>query len=51
MLASAVDFQFRRKIPVEYIPKPMIHKSDEEVLRLDTSLGWRDPIISVVVGF
>ena len=44
-LASTVDFQFRREIPVEYIPKPNIHKSDEEVLHLDTSLRWRDSII------
>ena len=46
MLASVVDFQFRREIRVEYISKPSIHKSDEEVLRLDTSPGWRDPIVS-----
>jgi len=31
-LVSAVDFQFRHEIPVEYIPEPSIHKSDEEVL-------------------
>ena len=46
MLASAADFQFRREIPAEYILKPRIHKSDEEVLHLDAFLGWRDPIIS-----
>ena len=45
-IASIVDFQFRREIPVEYIPKPSIHKSDEEVLHLDTSPGWRAPIVS-----
>jgi len=45
-LASAVDFQFRREIPVENIQKSSIHKPDEEVLRLDSSPGWRDPIIS-----
>jgi len=37
--ASAVDFQFRREIPVEYIPMPSIRKLDEEVLHLDSSLG------------
>ena len=44
-LASAVNFQFRHEILVEYILKPRIHESDEEVLLLDTSPGWRDPII------
>jgi len=45
-LASVVDFQFRREIPAEYISKRHIHKFDEEVLLLDISLGWRDPIIA-----
>jgi len=46
MLVSAVDFQFRREILIEYILKLSIYKSDEEVLRLDTSLGSRDPIVA-----
>ena len=46
MLASVVDFQFRREIPVEHTPKPNIHKPDEEIFRLDRSPGWRDPSIS-----
>jgi len=45
-LASAIDFQFRRKIPVKHIPKPSIHKPDEKVLRLDLFAGWRITIIS-----
>ena len=44
MLASSVNFQFRCEIPIEYIMKPSIHKSNEKVLCLDISLGWRDPI-------
>ena len=38
-LASVVDFQFRREITVDHIPKPSIHKPDEEVVRLDSSSG------------
>ena len=45
-LASAVKFQFMRDIPVEYIVKPNIKRSGGKVLCLDTSLGWRDPIIA-----
>ena len=45
-LASAVNFQFKREIPVEHISKPSIQKSDEEVLRQDRSPGEKDPIIS-----
>jgi len=44
--ALVVDFQFRREIPVEHIPKPSIRKPDVKVLRLDLSPRWRDPIIS-----
>jgi len=46
MLASVVDLQFRREIPVEYISKPSINKFDEEVLHLDTSPKWWDHVIS-----
>ena len=45
-LASVVNFQSRHMIHVKYIPKSSIHKSDEKVLRLDTSPGWRNPIIA-----
>ena len=45
-LASVVAFQFKREVLVEHIPKPSIRKPDEEVFRLDSSLGWMDPIIS-----
>ena len=45
-LASAVDFQFRREISVEHIPKRSTHKLDEEVLHLEYSSGWRELIIS-----
>ena len=41
-----MEFQFRRKIPVEYIVKPNIQRSGGEVLCLDTSPKWRDPIIT-----
>ena len=44
--ASAVNFKFRRKISIEYISRPSINKSDEEMLRLHTSLGWMDPIVA-----
>ena len=45
-LTSVVDFQFRREIPVEHIPKSSIQKPDEENLHPDCSPGQRDPIIS-----
>ena len=45
-LVSAVEYQFRREIPVEYIVKPIIQQSGGKVLHLDTSSGWRDPIIT-----
>ena len=40
---SAVDFQLRGEIPVEYIPKPSIHKPNEEVLCLDSSSSGGTP--------
>ena len=45
-LASIITFQFKREIPIEYILKPNINKSDEEVLHLNTSLEWMDPIMA-----
>jgi len=44
-LASATEFQFWRKIHIEHIPTPSIQHPDREVLRLEISPGWRDPII------
>jgi hypothetical protein len=40
-----MEFQFRREIPIEYIPHPSIDRSGPEAIRLDTSPGWREPII------
>ena len=44
-LGSAVEYQFRQEIPIEYIMKPSIQRSGE-VLCLDTYPGWRDPTIA-----
>ena len=44
-LGSAMEFQFWHEIPVEHIPHPSIDHSGHEALRLDTSPGWREPII------
>ena len=44
-LGSAMEFQFRREIPVEHIPHPSIDRSGPEAMRLDTSPEWREPII------
>ena len=46
ILASAINFQFRCEIAVKHILKLSIHKLDEEVLYLDLSLGWREPMIN-----
>ena len=43
---AATEFQFRREIPVEHIANPSVQQPVGEVLHLDTSLGWRDPIIA-----
>jgi len=45
-LASATKYQLRQENPLEHIPTPSIQRPDREILRLDTSLGWRDPIIA-----
>ena len=45
-LASAIGYKFRREIPVEHIPTQSIQWPDKEILCLDTSPGWRDPIIA-----
>lgn len=44
-LGSAMEFQFRHEIPIEHIQHPSIDRSSLEAMRLDTSPGWRDPII------
>ena len=41
-----MEFQFRREISVEHITNPSVQQPTGEVLRLDTSPGWRSPIIS-----
>jgi len=46
ILAAAINFQFRCEIPVKHFLELSIDKPDEEVLYLDLSLGWREPIIS-----
>ena len=45
-LVLAVEYQFRREILVKHITEPIIQRSGGEVLHLETSLGWRDPIIT-----
>ena len=44
-LGSSMEFQFKREIPVEHIPHPSINRPGPEAMRLDTSPGWREPII------
>jgi len=45
-LGAATEFQFRKDIFIEYIANSSIHRPIREVLRLDTSPRWRDPIIA-----
>ena len=45
-LEAAVEFQFRWEIPIEHFTNPNIQQLAGEVLRLDTSAGWRSLIIS-----
>ena len=40
-LASAVEWQARREVPMDYIAKPSISIGREEALRLNISPGWR----------
>jgi len=47
-LRAAKKFQFRREISIEHITNPSVLQPTGEVLRLDTSPGWRDPIIAYV---
>ena len=45
-LEAAMEFQFRREIPVKHITNPSVQQPTREVLRLDASPGWRNPIIA-----
>ena len=45
-LESATENQFQRENLVKHIRTPSIQRPDKEILHWDTSLGWRDPIIS-----
>ena len=45
-LGVATEFQFRQKILIEHITNLSIQQPTGEVLRLDTSPGWRSPIIA-----
>ena len=45
-LEVAIEFLFRCKILIEHITNSNVHRPIKEVIRLDTSLGWRDPIIT-----
>jgi len=45
-LGVATEFQFRREIPIEHITNLSVQQPTGEILRLDTSPGWRDPIIA-----
>ena len=42
----AKEFQFRRKIPIKHIANSSVQQPTREVLCLNTSPGWRDPIIT-----
>ena len=44
-LGFSMEFQFRHEIPIEHILHPSIDRSGPEAMRLDTSSGWREPII------
>jgi len=45
-LRAATEFQFRHEIPVEHITNLSVQQLIGEILRLDISSGWRDPIIA-----
>jgi len=45
-----MEFKFRREIFIEHIANPSIQQTLEEVISLDTSPGWRDPLISYLEG-
>ena len=45
-LGAATEFQFRHEISVKHIANPSVLRPNGEVLRLDTSPGWKDPIIT-----
>ena len=45
-LASAIEYQLQREVPVEHIPTRSIKQPDREILCLDTSPGWRDLVIA-----
>jgi len=45
-LGEATKFQFRREIPIKHITNPSVQQPTGEVLGLDTSPKWRNPIIA-----
>jgi len=49
-LGTATEFQLIREIPVEHIANPSVQRPSGEVLRLNTSSRWRDPIAHLKDG-
>ena len=50
-LGSALDNQFRRFIPIKYLGKLSIEEeSVAEVLQVNTTPSWQDPIIDYLVN-
>ena len=49
-LASAVGWQARREVPIDFIAKPSISIGCSETLHLDLSPGWREPIIEYLTN-
>ena len=45
-LGAATELQFRREVPVEHITNLSVQQPTGEILLLDTSSGWRDPIVT-----
>jgi len=45
-MRATIGFKFRREISFEHIDNPSVQQPAGEVLCLDTSPAWRDPIIA-----
>ena len=45
-LGAATKFHFRREVLVEHIANLSVRQPTGEVICLDTSSGWRDPILA-----
>ena len=50
-LGSTLDYKFRRFIPIKYLGKLSIEeKPAAEVLQVNTTLSWQNPIIDCLVN-